>query len=74
MTEKIEFLINIYSKFLNENSNILCVGSVSNDNKNVFSQLTNNITYVDLINSPLLNDSSKFTLIKIDTSYFKSTN
>jgi len=67
MSEKLDFLNKIYSKFLNENSNILCIGSVSNDNKTVFSRLTSNITYIDLINTSLSNESSKFTLIKIDT-------
>lgn len=67
MSEKIEYYKNIYKNFINDNSIILSIGHLSQDNKTSFNQITNNITHIEKFDYSILNNSQPFTLIKIDT-------
>ena len=48
---KIDFLKTIYTKFIDENSVIFSIGLISNDEKTVLSQITNNLTHVKNLES-----------------------
>jgi hypothetical protein len=63
---KIDFLKTIYTKFIDENSVIFSIGLISNDEKTVLSQITNNLTHVKNLESD--SNSYKFSLVKIDTT------
>lgn len=63
---KIDFLKTIYTKFIDENSTVLSIGLLSNDDKIVLNQITNNLVHVENLESNL--NSYKFTLLKIDTN------
>ena len=42
---KIDFLKTIYTKFIDENSTVLSIGLLSNDDKIVLNQITNNFQF-----------------------------